>query len=666
MSNSLNVEADPVETIRVEVQDDYLEREARSRGPVRPLAELVWNSLDADADEIQVSLFENELGGLDRLEIMDNGHGMLYKRTVHSFGKLGGSWKRRHKRTHGDGRLLHGEAGRGRIRAFGLGDHITWETAFNDEDSGRLHSYAIEGRADDLTHFEASDLEPLREGGETGTAVIVRELSYPGRLQDRDWMVQRLTEEFALYLREYPNVQITYDGEAIEASEVEAASTDYDFEIEATDGRSEDAVLSVIEWELGADRKICLCDKDGFTLSEAPARVHAKGFDFTAYLKSKLIRQFGSDGVLDVPEMEPVAPVLEQTRDKLRDHFQMRKQERKEELLEEWKRTGIYPYEGQPQDSVERMSREVFDVVALEVNSGLQKFEELDAEFQRLSFQLIRESLETDPGALQKILEEVLQLPEDRKKELAELLKHTTLEAIVNASRVVADRLNFLEGLKSLLFDPDLKEVVQERAHLHRIVARHTWLFGEEFHLSESDSDLTNVLKAHVELAERDLLDASPVRRADGRRGIVDLMFSRRIPHPNPKHREHLVVELKRPNKKIDGDAVDQLKSYAFACADDDRFRDTDTRWEWWALSNELHPHVEREANQRDRPKGLIFEGDDNIRLWVKTWSEVVEDAEARLRFFQKQLQYKATDESALDFLRKMHREHLPEELAEV
>lgn len=665
MSHRLNLEADPVETIRVEVQDDYLEREARSRGPIRPLAELVWNSLDADADEISLSLSENEMGGIDRLEVRDNGHGMLYERTVDSFGKLGGSWKRRHKRTHGERRLLHGEAGRGRIRAFGLGDHITWETVFEDEDSGRLKSYSIEGRADDLTHFEVSDLEPVGENSETGTTVIVRELAYPGSLHDRDWMVQRLTEEFALYLREYPNVRITYDGEAIEPSQVEAASTDYELEIEAADGRLDDAVLSVIEWDLGADRKICLCDEDGFTLSEAPSRVHAKGFDFTAYLKSELIREFETDGVLDVPEMEPVAPVVEQTRDKLRDHFQMRKEERKGELLEEWKREGVYPYEGQPQDSVERMEREVFDVVALEVNSGLKKFEELEPEYQRLSFQLIRESLETDPGALQKILGEVLQLPEDRKRELAELLEHTTLEAVVNASRVVADRLTFLEGLKTLLFNPELKEVVQERAHLHRLVARHTWLFGEEFHLSESDSDLTKVLKAHVELAERNLLDASPVRRADERRGIVDLMFSRRIPHPDPKHREHLVVELKRPNKKIDGDVVEQLKSYAFGCADDDRFRDADTRWEWWALSNDLHPHVEREANQRDRPKGLIFEGEDNIRLWVKTWSEVIEDAEARLRFFQKQLEYRATEEGALEFLQSMHREHLPEELAE-
>ena len=47
-----------------------------------------------------------------------------------------------------------------------------------------------------------------------------------------------------------------------------------------------------------------------------------------------------------------------------------------------------------------------------------------------------------------------------------------------------------------------------------------------------------------------------PVTRADGSRGIVDLMFSRNIQLAGSEDREHLVVELKRPDVKIDAEVV--------------------------------------------------------------------------------------------------------------
>ena len=49
--------------VSVLVQNDYLERMSKTR-PINAVAELVWNSLDADADKIKVKLFENEMGGL--------------------------------------------------------------------------------------------------------------------------------------------------------------------------------------------------------------------------------------------------------------------------------------------------------------------------------------------------------------------------------------------------------------------------------------------------------------------------------------------------------------------------------------------------------------------------------------------------------------------------
>jgi hypothetical protein len=136
------------------------------------------------------------------------------------------------------------------------------------------------------------------------------------------------------------------------------------------------------------------------------------------------------------------------------------------------------------------------------------------------------------------------------RQELAELLDHTTLAAIIETSKIVTDRLTFLRGLETLVFDADFKEKVRERTQLHRIVAENAWMFGEQYHLSVNDQSLTEVLKKHIAAQGREIEIDAPVTRADGSRGIVDLMFSCNLLR-GMDEREHLVVELKRPKVLI-------------------------------------------------------------------------------------------------------------------
>lgn len=62
---------------------------------------------------------------------------------------------------------------------------------------------------------------------------------------------------------------------------------------------------------------------------------------------------------------------------------------------------------------------------------------------------------------------------------------------------------------------------------------------------------------------------------------------------------------------------------------------------------------MRRQANQRDKPPGLLHDDATlNVWVWVKTWGQVIEDARARLDFFQQQLEYQVTDAQALSYLR--------------
>ena len=106
------------------------------------------------------------------------------------------------------------------------------------------------------------------------------------------------------------------------------------------------------------------------------------------------------------------------------------------------------------------------------------------------------------------------------------------------------------------------------------------------------------------------------------------------------------------------------MESYAIAIAQDDRFRDTDTEWEFWVVSTEMSESVRVKANQKNRPQGLLLDHPDyKLRIWVRTWGQIIEACGARLRFFQEKLEYASNETAGLQYLRQVHDKYLPDQL---
>ncbi len=653
-----------MKSISVQVQADHLQKLARARKPVLAIAELVWNALDADAQEVRVEFDTNDLGGIDEIRVVDDGHGIAYDEVEAVFAKLGGSWKRTAAHSRSEHRLLHGKDGKGRFRAFALGENVRWDTQSHSE-SGTVE-FSISTSTHKLGTFEVGDPR-ASDRDDTGTTVVISNLPKPfGSLVGASAILEFSTI-FALYLRQYPTVRLRYNGQRVSTSDLESHIAEYPLnQIEVAAGTTVDAHLTVVEWNCAMERALFLCDEDGFALFEIPAGVQAPGFNFTAYLKANYFRELEDENILEVSDMHPgVQKVVGTARECIRTHFRRRTAELATDIVASWKRDDVYPYQGEPTSVIERAEREVFEVVALNVNSYLPDFRDLDTKSKKFSFRLLKESLEESPEAVQRIIKDVLDLPKSKQEELATLLQKTTLSAIISASKVVADRLDFLRGLELLVFDPDSKDQLLERSQLHRVVVDETWIFGEEYALAVDDESLTEVLRKHIEATGQDIEILDPVTREEGKRGIVDLMFSRTIPQPRATEHEHLVVELKRPKVSIGHEALTQIKSYAFAVAEDERFRDTETRWTFWAISNEMSDFARKEANQTGRPFGLVFDDDKHrIRIWVKTWAQVLDEGRARLQFFREKLEYSADRQSGLDYLRRVHAALLPDALS--
>src|SRR5947209_9530859 len=155
-----------MKTITVEVQPDHLQAIARVKRPLSAVAELIWNGLDADATEVRVEIRKNELEGLTSIVVRDNSHGLPYEEAEDAFQKLGGSWKRNEQRTRVKGRILHGQLGRGRFKAFAIGSSIVWNTTFRTD--GKYSQYSIAGSSAKIGTFEISEVEGS-DGKASGT-----------------------------------------------------------------------------------------------------------------------------------------------------------------------------------------------------------------------------------------------------------------------------------------------------------------------------------------------------------------------------------------------------------------------------------------------------------------------------------------------------------------
>jgi hypothetical protein len=651
-------------TVPVNVQEDHLQSIANVKRPVDAVAELVWNALDADATEVRIIIARNNLTGLESIRVIDNGHGMDYRLAEETFGHLGGSWKKGKARTDA-GRVLHGKEGRGRFKAFALGTLVVWSTRFRDDEA--VISYTLTGDWNHLREFQLSDFVRVR-ATTTGTDVEVRNILKDFTSLEGDNAIQAITEQFALYLRQYPSVRIIYNGTRIDPKTLQDREADYALPKVRDTDRTYTTELTVIEWKNEQERAILLCDASGFTLHEVKPQIHAAGFHFTAYLKSDYIRALADKNLLISEDVHPgLHRLLDAARDKLRAHFRARVAEESASLVDEWKKDGVYPYDAQPETPIEEVGRQMFNIVAATVHRYLPRFDEAEREGKRLTFALLREAVETSPDAVRRIFDKLLKLPKARQEELADLLDRVSLEAMVSAFKLVKDRIDFIKGLELLIFDSESKQQLAERKQLHRILASQTWVFGEQFNLTVDDKGLTKVLEAHLKILGRESESTTPVREENGGVGIVDLMLSRAIPQQSNR-REHLVIELKAPKVTLTEEHTNQIEKYAQAVANDAQFRDTNTEWTFILVGNDYNDVVRRKITQRGRAKGILIEPADQdevkYTVWVKTWSQILEDCRWRMKFFHDRFEYVSEEGDAIEYLRLTHDKVLPKVFA--
>lgn len=408
-----------------------------------------------------------------------------------------------------------------------------------------------------------------------------------------------------------------------------------------------DLSLRVIEWKAkGGSRKIYFGGESGVILGSQPANIPAPNFDFSVYAYSPFFQEIANANLLEFDVLaEPnFASVLEYIRDNVGDYFRVRQAERSSGLIQDLKDAGVYPYEGDPKDEVERRERQVFDIATHAVSSYSRDFKKADNPLKKITLGLLREPVGHNPASVSRILRAVFNLPKFRQDEFSNLLGKTELGHIISASSLITNRIVALKVLREMVFDPKQRQTIKERGELDVLIRDNTWIFGENFHFTMTETGLTKIMNRVSEELALKRSKSAKGRKPDGKIGRIDSFMGRIVPHANREHREFFLVELKKPSIVIGRKELDQLEDYVNSMLRQPDFINTSTFWNFYLVSSECDDVVSERITQKERSVGLFLDK-PNHKVWVKSWAELIRDCESRLDFVQEKLRIEVSTE---------------------
>lgn len=480
---------------------------------------------------------------------------------------------------------------------------------------------------------------------------------------DTDDVHATLRSHFAPALLNDPSLAISYDGSALDPSQ----AIERDSMIEITFGETDQhtATVRIIEWKSGKHRAIYYGpDADHFPFEEPGSPVEAQ-FAYSAYVTWDGL---GADEltVLGLGDMapEPVSELWKSARAAVHSYFTARRRERRREQIEQWKESGIYPYKGEPETESEKAERAVFDAVSGTLVSHISKAKK-DA---KLTLALLRDAVRHDPDKLTTILHEVVSLNDADRDTLTRLLSETSLSAIIRSANLIAGRHKFLAGLEHLLFDPGDASAVGERDHLHKILEHELWIFGEAYHLMNSEKGLTQLARTHLRLEGLPTSDVTPVKRWDGTSGRVDLHLV--VQFKEHDRIRHLVVELKAPGITLSQTELNQVEGYVNTIRTNAAFATDRASWDFILLSTDYDELVDDriQADYRDTGQFLApapKAGRPQVRAFVRRWRDVIDENKRRLDFVTAALEHDPSIAEGMEYVRQEYRDLLPFTLAQ-
>ncbi len=619
------------------------------------ISEYIWNGFDAGATEVEIQLDLNELDGITEIRIIDNGSGIPHENLDSTFRPFFQSEKELQDIVNKKVSAIHGKNGVGRLTFFHFARYAEWKTIYTPVNEDINYIYSINIDIDTLNEFSNTEPKPIDEAlgtmvrfsGIIGLSKYHFETEiYPYLVKEFAWFLElNSAREFALLINRIP---IDYSNLIGDIEE-----TQYE---QYEDGQLFEFDIKYVRWVERLSNEYShyyYIGSDNVERQKETTTLNNKGDSFyhSVYIKSDYfdmihIYGFGSshsdDGQLMLPTLSRRDEIFRGLKVFV-DNFLRAKRKPflrsfTDKLIQDYEEAGVFPDFGQNEWDVyrhkelEKIVRELYQVEP-------KLFSNLNLEQKKTFIHLLNLALdEAERSHLFDVLREITDLESSELADLAQLLKRSKLSNIIKTIRLIEDRFKVVEELKQLVFSSDL--YVTEPNHIQKMVESHYWLFGEEYHLvTAAEPKFEEALRRYIFHLRGENREVKITHKDKQRE--MDIFAVRLLKETDEI--SNIVVELKNPKVRLGEKELHQVKKYLRVIREQPEFNAKNMTWKFYLIGNRfdtsgfIQGEIKNSINHGER--SLVYSIDEKqVRIYVKTWSEIFTEFELRHNFLLEKL----------------------------
>lgn len=598
----------------------------------KAIAEYIWNGFDAGASTININFSGNEIGTLDSFSISDDGSGINFDNISDTFGNFMVSLK---TNSFSETGFVKGKKGKGRYSFSNFCNKATWNTVFKSTDNKFLE-YNIQIKKESSQHFETFDRTISKEQ-KTGTEVIFENFTEMyGDLLDNENFEKFLANEFGwfLYLNKERDFKILINKNQLDYFSVIEDSDEKYIPIGECIFK-----VSYIRWKekigdkyyyyfLNDEKKQVFRKHTSFNNKAVDFHhslyIEASYFDnFNATKDDNPTFEFSGKNQTDITFRNLVELLNEYVSEKEKLFIRNSKAN---DLIRNYNKNKVLP--SFKNNSYDHLRKFDLENVIKELYSVQPKiFQNLTTTQSKTIVGFLNLLLDTEQReSILTIVENVVNLSDEERDELANTLKKTNLSHINALIKLLENRFNVVEILKTLIFD--LEKFTNEREHIQKVIEENYWLFGEQFHLVSADKNfevLLNNYFAHLEI------DNKKPEKIESKEKLKrpDIFVSRKSDIPDATNNdltieENIIVELKRPSVVIGSEQFQQVERYLRFIIEEERFNSLRRNWKFILVGKKVDDYIiDLYENQKNKGLKYLVQSIRNYEIYAMTWDDL-------------------------------------------
>lgn len=626
-------------TQSIELSSTGVRRMLNRYTPERAMAEYIWNGFDAKATIVHVDfeIDSSELDTIASVTISDNGNGICLDELQYKFKPILESQKRL---SSDEGDLVRGKNGYGRLTFFKFATYAQWTTRYLHK-NGKKYQYDIEISSDNLTKYTPSEQTEIQNAPGTSVRFTNIDTEISSKFIESK-LKPFLRAEFAWFLELNASFQIVINGEVLDYQSIIEDRKAFPVNIQGIEFS-----CKYLRWNVKPNDEYSRF----YFLNEAfdvrgtkTTLLNKKGDGF--WHSIVVINNFFEDKIAECFNGKFISPSLFENKDargifndlisKLNDFLKkerrpfLRNQANK--LLGNYYKDGVFPTFG---DSIweERRKEELEELVINLYEVEPRVFIKLNKEQQQIFLKLLNLIMDSNErGSLFKIIGEVVDLEPTDRDEFAKLLTTSRLKHIISTIKLIQDRILVIEDLKKLVFKHELE--AGEVKNLQKFIENHYWIFGEEYRMiCAEEVKFEEALNKYIYYL-RGVSEKKFIQHPDKYKEM-DLFLAGKEYRDGGPH--NLVIEIKNPTtiKKLTNKEYGQIEKYMDVILKQDCFNDNREQWDFYLIGQDYDDIVARKVAKKET--GLCSEG-ENYKLYVKKWSQIINDIERRHKYLLEKL----------------------------